>query len=126
MTPSMYERVRNMLVDAGLTAGYKVQLLLFEDTGNLKDAFIVFSPGGGTPIRDDISSDYYVDVTIVGAKENRKGAAERMQQIIDYVRANPTKDECLNYIESMGIPSPMPTTEGRIVFSLRFRCVYGD
>lgn len=126
MTPAMYERVRNMFFDAGLTTGYKIQLLLFEDSGNLKDAFIVFAPGGGTVIRDDLSSDYYVDVTIVGAKDKRQATAERVQQITDYIQTNPTTDQCLNYIESMGIPGPMPTAEGRIVFQLRFRCVYGD
>jgi hypothetical protein len=122
----MYERVKNMFVDAGLTVGYVVQTLLWTDTNKKTDSFIVFSPGGGTSIRDDLSSNYYVDVTIVGASDKRIATAERMQQIIDYVQANPIKDECLNYIESMGVPSPMPTTEGRIVFSLRFRCVYGD
>lgn len=32
MTPSMYERVKNLFVAAGLTEGRIVQLLFFEDT----------------------------------------------------------------------------------------------
>lgn len=42
MTPAMYERVRNYFVDAGLTTGFIVQMLAWDDTAKLTDAFIVF------------------------------------------------------------------------------------
>lgn len=126
MNPDMYERVRDMFASAGLSDGYISQLLLFEDTGKISDAFMVFAPGGGTELRDDLSSDYYVDVAVIGAKDKRRATAERVKLITEYVKANQTTDPCLNYIEMMGVPGPMPTTEGRIVFQLRFRCVYGE
>lgn len=49
MTPAMYERVRNYFVDAGLTTGFIVQLLAWDDTKKLTDAFIVF------PVQTNIS-----------------------------------------------------------------------
>lgn len=55
MTPAMYERVRNYFVDAGLTTGFIVQMLAWDDTTKLTDAFIVFRPNGGTDI--EMTSD---------------------------------------------------------------------
>ncbi|MEB5922721.1 phage tail termination protein [Franconibacter daqui] len=126
MTPPMYERVKNMLTSAGLTDGYKVQLLLFVDSGKPAETFLVFRPGGGTTIRNDLASDYYVETLLIGAKDNLRAAVGRMLEIINYVQDNPTADECVNYIECMGIPSPTLSAEGRPIFTIRFRCVYGD
>lgn len=67
MTPAMYERVRNHFVDAGITTGFIVQLLAWEDTTKLTDAFIVFRPNGGTDIRNDLGSDHYVMVDVISA-----------------------------------------------------------
>ncbi|WP_445012405.1 phage tail termination protein, partial [Enterobacter hormaechei] len=47
MTTPMYKRVRNVLVDAGLTTGYIIQSLSWVDSGKLTDRFIVFRPNGG-------------------------------------------------------------------------------
>ncbi|WP_038153692.1 phage tail termination protein [Trabulsiella guamensis] len=127
MTPPMYERVKNLFQDAGLTAGRIVQLLFFEDTNKATDAFIVFAPNNGTPIRSDLGSEYYVMVNVIGPNDKRAATVQAVQSIIDYVQANPMADECVGYIQNMGaIPAPVLTEEGRIVFRLQFACTYGE
>lgn len=127
MTPAMYERVRNFFVDAGLTAGSIVQLLAFEDTKNLADSFIVFRPNGGTDIRNDLGSDHYVMVDVIGAKDKRGATTKKAQELIDYVEQNEIVDECLGLIQNLGnLPAPVLTEEGRLVFRLQFMCVYGE
>ena len=127
MTPAMYERVRNYFVDAGLTTGFIVQLLAWDDTKKLTDSFIVFRPNGGTDIRNDLGSDHYVLVDVISAKDKRRAAAEKAQEIINYVEQNDITDECLGLIQNLGnVPAPILTEEGRLVFRLQFMCVYGE
>ncbi|UMB78871.1 hypothetical protein FXN80_10910 [Dickeya fangzhongdai] len=127
MTPLIYERVRNMFGDAGLTDGFTVQQLMYDDPGDLSMAVMVFRPNGGAAIRNDLGAEYYVLVDIIGAKDRRRSAASAVQRIIDYVQANPMGDECVGYIQNMGgIPPPVLTEEGRIVFRLQFACTYGE
>ena len=127
MIPQMYERVRNMFGDAGLTTGFTVQQLMYDDPGNLSTPVMVFRPNGGTAIRNDLGSEYHVLVDVIGAKDKRRDAATAVQTIIDYVQANATADECVGRIENMGnVPAPVLTDEGRIVFRLQFACLYGD
>ncbi|UYU30273.1 phage tail termination protein [Siccibacter colletis] len=127
MTPMMHERVRNSFGAAGLTAGFEVQQLLFEDPKDLKKAIILFQPNGGSAIRNELGSEYYVLVNVIGAKDKRSQALTAVQRIIDYVQANPMADPCIGHIENVGgIPSPVLTEEGRIVFRLQFACLYGE
>ncbi|EPH6691507.1 phage tail termination protein [Escherichia coli] len=127
MTPMIYERVRNLFVGAGLTAGFTVQQLMYEDPGKLAEAVMVFRPNGGANIRNDLGSEYHVIVDVIGAKDKRKAAVDAVQRIVDYVQANPITDSCVGHIENMGgIPLPVLTEEGRIVFRLQFACLYGE
>lgn len=127
MTPMIYERVRNVFVGAGLTTGFTVQQLMYEDPGKLAEAVMVFRPNGGANIRNDLGSEYHVIVDVIGAKDKRKAAVDAVQRIVDYVQANPMADECVGYIQNMGaIPAPVLTEEGRIVFRLQFACTFGD
>ncbi|HBL8823524.1 MULTISPECIES: phage tail termination protein [Enterobacteriaceae] len=127
MTPMIYERVRNLFVGAGLTAGFTVQQLMYEDLGKLAEAVMVFRPNGGANIRNDLGSEYHVIVDVIGAKDKRKAAVDAVQRIVDYVQANPITDSCVGHIENMGgIPPPVLTEEGRIVFRLQFACLYGE
>lgn len=68
MTPMMHERVRNMFGDAGLTTGFTVQQLMYDDPGDQSKAIMVFRPNGGSNIRTDLGSEYHVLVDVVGAK----------------------------------------------------------
>ncbi len=72
MTPMMHERVRNMFVDAGITVGFTVQQLMYDDPGDLSKAIMVFRPNGGSNIRTDLGSEYHVLVDVVGAKISAK------------------------------------------------------
>lgn len=127
MTPMMHERVRNMFGDAGLTAGFTVQKLMYDDPEDLTQAVMVFRPNGGSNIRHDLGSEHHVLVDVIGAKDKRGDAANAVQRIVDYVQANPMADECVDYIQNMGsIPAPVLTAEGRIVFRLQFACTYGE
>lgn len=123
----MHERVRNMFGDAGLTAGFTVQKLMYDDPEDLTQAVMVFRPNGGSNIRHDLGSEHHVLVDVIGAKDKRGDAANAVQRIVDYVQANPMADECVGYIQNMGaIPPPVLTEEGRIVFRLQFACTYGE
>lgn len=127
MTPMMHERVRNMFGSARLTDGFIVQKLMYDDPKDLSEAVMVFRPNGGTAIRNDLGSEHYVLVDIIGAKDERGEALNAVQRIVDYVQANPMADECVGYIENMGaIPPPVLTEEGRMVFRLQFACTYGE
>lgn len=127
MTPMMHERVRNMFGDAGLTVGFTVQKLMYDDPEDLTQAVMVFRPNGGSNIRHDLGSEHHVLVDVIGAKDKRGVAANAVQRIVDYVQANPMADECVGYIQNMGaIPAPVLTAEGRIVFRLQFACTYGE
>lgn len=127
MTPMMYERVRNLFVNAGLTAGFTVQQLMYDDPKDLSKAIMVFRPSGGANIRAQLGSEYHVLVDVIGAKDKRKAALDAVQRIVDYVQDNPISDSCVGHIENMGgIPPPVLTEEGRIVFRLQFACLYGE
>ncbi|HIC8722430.1 TPA: phage tail termination protein [Enterobacter ludwigii] len=127
MTPMMYERVRNLFVNAGLTAGFTVQQLMYDDPKDLSKAIMVFRPNGGANIRNQLGSEYHVLVDVIGAKDKRKAALDAVQRIVDYVQDNPISDSCVGHIENMGgIPPPVLTEEGRLVFRLQFSCLYGE
>lgn len=128
MNPPMYKRVRDVLVDAGIITGYIIQSLSWVDSGKLADRFIVFRPNGGTAIDRDMAADYYVLVDVIaGTANGDKAKAEAdVEAIIEYVKANPMKNRCLGQISNMGgIPSPVMTTEGRMVWRLQFACLFG-
>ena len=127
MTPPMHTRVRNLFANAGLAEGFTIQQLVWSDSGSLSDAFLVFRPNGGSAVRKDLGSEYYVMVDVIGAKGANGAADTAVQNIIDYVQANPISDECVGHIENVGgIPAPVLTTEGRLVYRLLFACLYGE
>lgn len=127
MTPMMHERVKELFVDAGLTAGFIVQQLMYDDPGDLSKAVMVFRPNGGSNIRYELGSEYHVLVDVIGAKDKRKAAIDAVQRIVEFVQGNPISYPCVGHIENMGgVPPPVSTEEGRIVFRLQFACLYGE
>jgi len=124
----MYKRVRDAIVDAGIITGYIIQSLSWVDSGKLADRFIVFRPNGGTAIDRDMAADYYVLVDVIAgtAKGDKAKTEADVEAIIEYVKANPMTNRCLGQISNMGgIPSPVMTTEGRMVWRLQFACLFG-
>ncbi|CAI0817011.1 Uncharacterised protein [Serratia entomophila] len=127
MTPAMHRRVRDYFVDAGLTTGFITQMLRWRDTGKDVDKFLVFRPNSGSAIRNDLGSEYLVMVDVVGAINEDEEADNATQAIIGHIQANPMPNDCIGHIENVGgIPSPVSTTEGRLVYRLQFACLYGE
>ncbi len=127
MTPSMHERVRNYFVDAGLTAGFIVQQLAWNDTKKATDKFIVFRPNGGSNISNEIGAEYYIMVDVIGAEKGNQAADTAAQTIIQHIKDHPMPSDCIGMIENLGgIPSPVQTTEGRLVYRLQFAVTYGE
>lgn len=126
MTPTMPERVRDYLKDAGLLDNCVVQMLRWIDSSKKTDTFVVFRSNGGSNIRNDLGAEYYILVDVVGPINNDRKTDQLANSIIDYVQKNPLSN-CLGYIENMGgTPAPVETTEGRLVYRLLFRVVFGE
>lgn len=127
MNPPMHRRVRDYFVESGLTDGFIAQMLKWRDTEDLADQFMVFRPNGGTAIRNELGSEYYVLVDVIGADKEDEAADNTVQAIISHIQANPMPNDCIGHIENVGgIPSPVSTTEGRLVYRLQFACLYGE
>lgn len=127
MIPAMHRRVRDYFVDAGLTAGFTTQMLRWRDTGKSEVKFIVFRPNGGSPVRNDLASEYLVLVDVIGAEGEDEEVDNVVQAIISHIQNNPMPNDCIGHIENVGgIPSPVSTTEGRLVYRLQFACLYGE
>ncbi|PNU36552.1 phage tail termination protein [Serratia marcescens] len=127
MTPAMHRRVRDYFVDAGLTAGFTTQMLRWRDIGKGEVKFIVFRPNGGSPVRNDLASEYLVLVDVIGAIGEDEAVDNAVQAIISHIQNNPMPNDCIGHIENVGgIPSPVSTTEGRLVYRLQFACLYGE
>lgn len=127
MTPAMPERVLNYFVESGLTSGFKAQKFVWNDTGNLADKFMVFRSNGGSGISQDLGAEYLVLVDVIGAKNGNQAVDDAVQAIIEKVKSEPMPNDCIGHIENFGgIPSPVLTTEGRLVYRLQFACLYGE
>ncbi|NBF79193.1 hypothetical protein, partial [Klebsiella pneumoniae] len=87
MTPPMYMRLKDLFVDEGLTAGFKVQWRQWRDTGKDTDQFIVFRPSGGTDITFDLGGDWYVMVDVISSKANPDAADAAVNAIVEYISA---------------------------------------
>lgn len=126
MNPPMHVRLCNYFVDNGLVDGFTTQLLIWHDSGDLSESFIVFRPNGGSNIRNELGAEYYVMVDVIGAKGGNGAADSAVQAIIQRVQLDPLPD-CIGYIENFGgIPAPVLTTEGRLVYRLQFAIKYGE
>lgn len=132
MTPPMYKRVRDVFIENGLTDGLNVQVLVWtDDPGDkrLAKSYIVFRNSGGSNIDKDIGGDYLVEVMVISAKgvtEYQK-ADDAVNRIIEFVKQNPLVSKCLGQITNLGgIPAPVLSTEGRLVYRLMFACLFGS
>lgn len=127
MTPAMPERVLNYFVDSGLTTGFTTQKFVWNDTGKPADKFMVFRSNGGSGISNDLGAEYLVLVDVIGARNGNQAADDAVQAIIEKVKSEPMPNDCIGHIENFGgIPAPVLTTEGRLVYRLQFACLYGE
>ena len=127
MTPLMYERVLRLFVNENLTTGSTVQGRYWKDSGNKAESFIVFRSAGGSPIRNELGSQYMVQVDVIGSKLGDAAAELIASNIISYVQENPMPNNCIGHIENVGgFPRPILSAEGRIVYSMQFAVLYGE
>ena len=127
MNPPMYQRLRDLFAAEGLTAGSKVQWRQWRDTGNKADQFVVFRSAGGTDVKHDQGGDWYVMVDVISALSNPDGAESTVNAIVEYVLVQDGADDCVGALRlTGGIPSPIATEEGRLVWRLLVSCTYGE
>lgn len=125
MTTPVYERFRDWLADAGLTAGYTVQLLQWIDVGATVKYLVIF-PDGGLPMTQGLGQEHYLILHVVAAKDARAAAMAQAMSIQQYALDNPD-DHCLGYIQNMSTtPKPIYTTDNRLVIPLQFRIANGE
>lgn len=127
MNPPMYRRIRDWFVDSGLTDGFVVQHPIWVEGNDKSKPYIVFRPNGGSAIQKELGADYYILVDIISTKTNTEQATVTASSIIDFVQSNPMPNDCIGHIQNTGgFPSPILTTEGRIVFRIQFAVIYGE
>jgi len=127
VTPPMYRRLRDHFEDAGLTAGFTIQTLMWNDTGKLSDAFIVFRSGGGSDVQHDRGGDFFVMVDVVGAKGKNAEADAAANRIADFISNQEGADSCVGVMRLLGgLPAPIVSAEGRIIYRLLVCCTYGE
>lgn len=78
-------------------------------------------------LANDSASEYLVLVDVIGAEGGDEEVDNAVQAIISHIQNNPMPNDCIGHIENVGgIPSPVSTTEGRLVYRLQFACLYGE
>lgn len=127
MTPPMYLRLRDHFEDAGLTAGLTIQILMWNDTGKPSDAFIVFRSGGGSDVQHDRGGDFFVMVDVIGAKGKNTVADAVVNRIAEFISDQEGDDSCVGAMQLLGgVPAPIPSAEGRLIYRLMVCCTYGE
>jgi len=127
VTPPMYRRLRDHFKDAGLTAGLTIQTLMWNDTGKLSDAFIVFRSGGGSDVQHDRGGDFFVMVDVIGAKGKNGEADAAANRIAEFISDQEGADSCVGAMRLLGgVPAPIPSAEGRLIYRLMVCCTYGE
>lgn len=127
MIPLMFERVKTMLKNERLLCEFKIQNLMWIDSGNFNDVYAVFRPAGGTNLNAITANTYLVGVDLIAPIERSEWLTLKTAQIISFVQKNPMADNCVGYLETVGgFPTPIPTAEGRLVYRLMFSALFGD
>lgn len=124
---NMLERVYDYLTDAGLLNDWTTQMQFWHDTGNGNEQFIVIQSNGGTQVRDNLGSDYYFSVYVIGKRGtyNVSDVDAKANEIIEYVKSTPL-DSCLNYVQMQApLGRPMLSDEERPIHELLLRVVWG-
>lgn len=119
---SFVKAVKDLLVGAGLTADYTLQLYEWRDTG--KDTpYIIIQPNGGQAIVADLGSEHNLRISLISSKSTGYKIEARAIEIIDYLLENSVQE--WGYIENQGgISQPVFTTDNRMILRLDLRIIY--
>ncbi|UCS82845.1 virion structural protein [Yersinia phage vB_YenS_P400] len=122
MTP-VYDLFRDYIVASEVVKNYTLQMHFWDDTGKPKDKFVVIQTNGGSALREGLGADYFILMSIIGNKNEFKAIGEKANELIQYITNNP-KSDCLSLVEAYsGLPAPILTDEGRIVFRIPVRII---
>ncbi|WP_441293332.1 phage tail termination protein, partial [Pasteurella multocida] len=61
---------KSHVISSNLFSLFQVQLHQWKDNGDKKSEYIVFQNNGGTPIRDGLSSESYIIISIIGSAQS--------------------------------------------------------
>lgn len=121
----MYKRLCEYISKSGVINDVIIQYLIWKDKGKDK-TYVVFRPGGGSSLSNTLANDYYVLVDFIGPDNSLEYLDNIVSLVVDYVTANQF-DDCLGLVEVMsGIPAPVTTEDGRLVYRLQIAIKHGN
>lgn len=91
---------KSHVISSNLFSLFQVQLHQWKDNGDKKSQYIVFQNNGGTPIRDGLSSESYITISIIGSAQSGYSVATKANELIEFVKKNAITE--FGYIENMG------------------------
>ncbi|MDY0685646.1 hypothetical protein ACFGWO_07560 [Pasteurella multocida] len=116
---------KSHVISSNLFSLFQVQLHQWKDNGDKKSEYIVFQNNGGTPIRDGLSSESYIIISIIGSVQSGYSAATKANELINFIKQNAITE--FGYIENMGgVPNPIFTSDNRMTMQLQFRIVHDN
>ncbi|HHW7446582.1 TPA: phage tail termination protein [Pasteurella multocida] len=116
---------KSHVISSNLFSLFQVQLHQWKDNGDKKSEYIVFQNNGGTPIRDGLSSESYIIISIIGSAQSGYSVATKANELIEFVKKNAITE--FGYIENMGgVPTPIFTSDNRMTMQLQFRIVHDN
>ncbi|HII3771050.1 phage tail termination protein [Pasteurella multocida] len=117
--------IKDHIISSNLFSLFQVQLHQWKDNGDKKSEYIVFQNNGGTPIRDGLSSESYITISIIGSVQSGYSAAKKANELINFIKQNAITE--FGYIENMGgVPNPIFTSDNRMTMQLQFRIVHDN
>lgn len=119
----IHEKFERYLNRGNLLDGFIVQYLTWnEQPDENTQQYAVIQPDDGSGRFADLGADDFVTLVLVSAQYDPEPALIRANEILNFVAEFP--DDCeLNSIYNLGgLPSPIPTEEGRFILKLSFRC----
>ena len=106
MSIAMHEHFKTWLVDNNLIPGMTLQMYFWDDSGTATARYAVVQPNGGTMMSKDLGNEYYMLLSLIGAKTDRKKTMDAARHYRDW--ETDRKSTRLN--SSHEIPSRMPSS----------------
>lgn len=121
----MYKQIREYLAKSGFIGNAVIQYLIWKDKGKDK-THIVFRPNGGSVLSGLLGNEYHVLIDFIAPDNDPESIDDLVTNIVDYIMKNQF-DEYLGSIQVMGaIPTPVTTTDNRIIYRLQVSIKHGN
>ncbi|HDR1174249.1 hypothetical protein [Pasteurella multocida] len=117
--------IKDHIISSNLFNLFQVQLHQWKDNGDKRTEYIVLQNNGGTPMRDGLSSESYITISIIGSVQSGYSVATKANELINFIKQNAITE--FGYIENIGgVPSPIFTSDNRMTMQLQFRIVHDN